>query len=317
MRVLVVTNMFPTDGNPTSGVQVKLQTESLKRQGIDIDILFMNVRDSRLKLNYIKGAWYVFWRTLLNRYDVIHSHFGLSGLVARFQFMAPIVVSFTGGDVMHPYVGKVSRLVSKIVDASIVKSEQMKKFLGNNDAYVIPNGVDLSLFRPMPLDEARECLGLDQGKKYILFVGDKHGKVKRFDIIKRAFNIVKENYEGAVDLMTIYRRPQDEIPLYMNACNVLILTSNWEGSPNCIKEAMACNLPIVTADVGDVREVINDTKNCYICEREPSDIANGLLKVLRSNGRTDGREKIKHLSHANVTRNIIGVYNSVLGKRIP
>jgi len=72
--------MFPTEKNPTSGIQVKLQAESLKKQGIEIDIIFLNVRESRLKLNYIKGVWQVFWKTLLNRYDVIHAYFGLSGL---------------------------------------------------------------------------------------------------------------------------------------------------------------------------------------------------------------------------------------------
>ena len=316
MRVLVVTNMFPTEKNPTSGIQVKLQAESLKKQGMEIDIIFMNVRESRLKLNYIKGVWQVFWKTLLNRYDVIHAYFGLSGLVARFQFRAPIVVSFTGGDVMHIHVRKLSKIVSRIVDASIVKSDRMKEHLGNKDVHMIPNGVDFKLFKPLPMNEARKYLGLSNSRKYILFVGGKYGKVKRFDLIEGAFSIVKEKFEGEVELISIYKRAQDEIPLYMNACNVLVLASDWEGSPNVIKEAMACNMPIVTVDVGDVRDVINGAKNCYISKRDKFSIADGLAKALRNKDRTDGRKRITHLSSENVTKKIINIYNSVLDKGI-
>jgi len=308
----MVTNMFPTDINPTSGVQVKLQTESLRELGIDVDILFMNVRESRFKLNYIKGIWRVAWKTLLNRYDVVHAHFGLSGFVALFQFRSPVVVSFAGGDVMHPYVGKLSRMVARRVNASIVKSDSMKTALRNKDAYIIPNGVDFSFFRPMLMEEARGVLALDKTKKYVLFVGDKGGRVKRFDLIERAFKIAKEGYKGDLELISVYKRPQSEIPIYMNACNVLVLASDWEGSSNVTKEAMACNLPVVSVDVGDAREMINGTMGCFICERRPVSIANGLLKVLRSNTGTNGRERIQHLASESVAKQIIEVYKKVI-----
>ena len=103
--------------------------------------------------------------------------------------------------------------------------------------------------------------------------------------------------------------------MYLNAADALVLTSLWEGSPNVIKEAMACNLPIVSTDVGDVKEVIGDTEGCYITSYEPSDVAGKIKLALDFGKRTNGREKIKHLEINTIAKRIIDVYNEVLQKK--
>jgi len=314
MKVLAITNMYPTPEYQSFGCFVKAQVESLRAQGIDVEVLFIN--GERSKFNYLKGAYDLLIRTMTRKYDLVHAHHGFCGLIARLQFKYPVVVSFTGSDMMGFFQRKLSRFLLRCADASIAKSSKSRDILGNNKVTVIPNGVNLELFRVIDKQKARNQLSLEPLKKYILFLGDpRMDTVKRYDIVEDAYRILKKRYAFEAELLVIYRRPQSEMPLYMNACDVLVFASNWGGSPNAVKEAMACNLPIVSVDVGDTKEIIGDTQNCYICRQDANDIAEKLLKALKENKRSDGRKMISALSSENTAKRIIALYRQVLNHK--
>ena len=323
-RILVVTNLWPTESDPGYGSFVQAQMESLRPLGVEFDTLFIDGRASRW--NYLQGARRM--RALLRkqRYDLIHAHFGLSGWVARCQLRVPVVVSFMGDDVLGrprrdgsitPYgrfLQASSFILARMVEASIVKSEEMKRKLRLAAAEVIPNGVDLEAFRPIERNEAGKALGLPPEKKYVLFPYDPHEQRKRYDLIQAA---VAEAQAGdhSIEILHVRGAPREQMPLYMNAADVLVLASMFEGSPNAVKEAMAVNLPVVAVDVGDVREVIGQTEGCFIVPRELKPIAEKILEVCRQPLRTRGRETIMRLSIEKVAERVIEVYTRVMSMR--
>lgn len=321
-RVLVVTNLWPTEADPGYGSFVQAQMESLRPLGVEFDTVFIDGRASRW--NYVRGIGRM--RALLRRkrYDLVHAHFGLSGWVARCQLRAPVVVSFMGDDVLgRPrrdgsitaygrFLQASSFLLARLVAASIVKSAEMTRKLRLAAAQVIPNGVDLNAFRPIERDEARKALGLSPEKKYVLFPYDPAEQRKRYDLIQAA---VAEAQAGdpSIEILHVRGVPREQMPLYMNAADVLVLASILEGSPNAVKEAMAVNLPVVAVDVGDVREVIGQTGGCYIVPREVKPMAGRILDACRRSVRTRGREAIVRLSIEKVAEQVVGLYAKVTG----
>jgi len=129
--------------------------------------------------------------------------------------------------------------------------------------------------------------------------------------MQASVKILKEKNPD-VELILVSKKPLNVVPKYMNACDVLVLVSDGEGSPQVIKEAMACNLPIVSTPVGDVPEVIGDTEGCYLCSQEPQDVAEKLEEALHWGKRTNGREKIAHLEISTISQRIIAIYEEVL-----
>jgi len=322
-RVLVVTNLWPTESDPGYGSFVQAQMESLRPFGVEFDTLFIDGRASRW--NYLRGVRHM--RSLLRqkRYDLVHAHFGLSGWVARCQFGAPVVVSFMGDDVLgRPrrdgsitaygrFLQISSFLLARTVSASIVKSAEMKRKLGLASACVIPNGVDFAAFRPLDRNQARQALGLDLEKKYVLFPYDPAEQRKRYDLIQAAVAEAQVR-NPAIEVLHVRGVPRQRMPLYMNAADLLALASIFEGSPNAVKEAMAVNLPVVSVDVGDVRELIGQTEGCFIVPRDARLMAGKIVEVCRSPAPTQGREHIAHLSIENVAKQVVAVYAQVTGR---
>jgi teichuronic acid biosynthesis glycosyltransferase TuaC len=321
-RVLVVTNLWPTESDPGYGSFVQAQMESLRPLGVEFDTLFIDGRASRW--NYLRGISRM--RELLrkNRYDLIHAHFGLSGWVARCQFHLPVVVSFMGDDVLgRPrrdgsitaygrFLQVSSFLLARMVTVSIVKSAEMKSKLRLASALVIPNGVDLNAFRPIERNEAREVLGLDPQKKYVLFPYDPDEQRKRYDLIRSAVAEAQAS-DPAIEILHVRGVPRGRMRLYLNAADVLALASIFEGSPNAVKEAMAVNLPVVAVEAGDVRELIGQTEGCFIVPREVKPMAEKIVEVCRRPVRTRGREDIARLSIEKVAERVVAVYVKVAG----
>lgn len=306
-RVLVVTNMYPDEENPHFGTFVREQVEGLRTRGLNVDVAV--VGGKRQRLSYA-GGWLAFRRRLRsNHYDLIHAHYVFSGFVARLQIGHPLVVSFHGAKETWAWVGLLCRLLAPLADAVTVTSQQHKAWLGRKDAFVVPCGVDLRLFRPMPTQEARQRLGLPQDRKLVLFAAIPRPE-KRLDIAQAAVEILKQRGER-VELVLATNVPHEEMPWYMNACDVLALPSEYEGSPVVIKEAMACGLPIVSVDVGDVAQVIAGTEGCYICRREAADMAEKLKLVLDWGQRTKGRSAVQALSLDATVDAILKVYEQV------
>lgn len=319
--ILVVTNLWPTQADPGYGSFVKAQMESLRPLGVEFDVLFINGRESTW--NYLRGIGQVRRQLRAQRYDLIHAHFGLSGWVARWQWRVPLVVSFMGDDVLGrparsgriTLAGHFLRIsgfmLARLASSVIVKSQQMARRLRLPTAHVIPNGVDLNLFRPQPQLEARKTLGLDAAQKFVLFPYNPAEPRKRFDLIQAAVTLARQQIPN-LELLVARGKTQDQVALYMNAADVLVLASVFEGSPNAVKEAMACNLPVITVDVGDAVELIGPTQGCFVVPREASAMAEKIMEVCRRGQRTNGREWIRKLSMEAVARQIVDVYAEVL-----
>ncbi len=311
MKILVVTNMYPVPEEPALGIFVQEQVEALRRQGVEVDVFFINGR--RYRRNYLTGFLrYLPW-PLTHRYDLIHAHYPLTGLIARAQVRYPLVVTYHGIEVVFGWQGALCKLLAPRVDRVIVTSQRVREGLGMATASVIPCGVNLELFAPQPRQEARAALGLPQDKKLVLFCAGMRPE-KRFDLVKAAVDSLSAG-DPNVQLVIATEQPHHTIPAYMNACDALVLASDYEGSPTVIKEAMACNLPIVSVDVGDVREVIAGTDGCYICERTAEDIAAKLALALDRTERTNGWQHIQRLSLDNIAARLISEYESVLAQR--
>jgi glycosyltransferase involved in cell wall biosynthesis len=316
-RVLVATNLWPTESDPGWGSFVRAQMESLRPLGVDFDLLFINGRESRW--NYWRAIGELRRRLKRQRYDLIHAHFGLSGLVARCQIKVPVVISFMGDDVLgQPRLdGRITRtgrfyqissfVLARLAAAVIVKSREMKSSLRLDRAHVIPNGVDLDLFSPGDQVQARQALGLDPAKKFILFPYDPAEARKRYDLIEAAAALARAEVPE-IEILRVRGAPRHLMPLYMNAADMLVLASSLEGSPNAVKEAMAVNLPVVAVDVGDVAELLGSAQGNYLVPRSAEAMASRIVEVCRKGTRSRGRAGIARLSMPNVARQIVEVY---------
>jgi glycosyltransferase involved in cell wall biosynthesis len=308
--------MYPTPDRPMTGSFVYDQVQALRGQGIDVDVFFVD--GGRRTLNYFLG-FFRFWRLLLRHwrdYDVIHAHYVLTGVIARAQWLVPLVVTHHGPELLgHPrWQTWLAKLVTPTFDQVIYVSEEGRRALHDHDGWVIPCGVEIDTFAAVPRDEARERLGLAPGVPLVLWANNPNRPEKNFALADQAFNVVKTMIPDA-ELLVLFNKSHDEMPLYMCAADALLLTSTAEGSPMVIKEAMACNVPIVSVPVGDVPEVIGTTPGCAVVPRDPGEIGMALVQVLRTRQRTDGRTRIDHLRHDRVAARIVDVYRQALKLR--
>jgi teichuronic acid biosynthesis glycosyltransferase TuaC len=320
-RVLMVTGIYPSEKRPHSGTFIKSQADSLLPLGIEIEVI--HPKPGPWPVRYISTAMQVFTKTISGQYDIVHGHYGLWCLLARMQWKTPVVASFLGSDLLGvvtekgsfssigKFVSAVSRWLCRHVDAVIVKSEEMKQVSRFQDGIVLPNGVDFALFHPIPRAEARIALGWHSSRYHILFGNDPEISRKNFALAQAAVAILQAK-KLDVKLIVANSLPQTQVALYINACNALVLPSIAEGSPNIVKETMACNVPVVATDVGDVRQVIGQTDGCAVCPPDPAAFAIALEKAILRTQPTTGREDIRHLDRIVVAQQVIAVYERAI-----
>ena len=242
--------------------------------------------------------------------DIIHSHYGLSGFISVFYLRCPKVVTFHGTDLNLDKERMISSVVSLFSDYRIFVSEKLVHrliFRATKNFQVIPCGVNLNEFYPVEQKKAKELLGLDRTKRYILFASGFANWIKNATLAFEAVHRLKE-----VELLELSNRKRDEVNLLLNAVDVLLMTSFAEGSPVIIKEAMAANCPIVSTDVGDVKALVSGVDGCYISSYDPVDVAAKISLALAFNGRTRGREKVLHLDNALIAEKIYKIYQSLV-----
>lgn len=324
IRVLMVTGAYPTEQHPHVGTFIKSQLDSLIAAGIEVEII--HPKPGPVLLRYARAAMQVFLKTLTGDFDVVHGHYGTWCLVARMQWTTPVVASFLGTDLLGivaadgSYSNKgalfirISRWLCRRVGAVIVKSEGMKKTISGGHIFVIPNGVDFELFHPIPRAEARAILGWEQDRYYVLFGNNPKIPRKNFPLAQAAIERLRAR-EVPAELVVANGLPQTKVVQYINACNALLLPSIDEGSPNIVKETMACNVPVVSTDVGDVSQVIGRTEGCSVCPYDPDALAAALEQALQHTEPTTGRTDIMHLERSVVAKQVIAVYEQVISKK--
>ena len=321
----MVTCEWPGPGQSKTAHFVKRQADFLRAAGVDVEVFAF--QSAKNPLNYARAWARLQLKLRRGRYDLIHAQFGQSGIVALPKRL-PLVVTFRGSDLLgivddrggryarlSGIQKKVSRIVARRADARIVVSEHMKKNLPNGlDAHVIPSGIDFQLFEPTPRDEARRRLGLPADERLVLFVGRPTQARKRHWLAQRAVEVLNETTPAR--LVVAWKVQHTDVPLYMSAADALVFTSMQEGSPNVVKEALACDLPVVSVPVGDVEERLKGIEGCELCADErPETIAAALRKVLTRGGRVHGRESVAHLDENLITARVIEIYRSVLANQ--
>ncbi len=310
MRILFVTNRYPSADDPGDSPCIQEQQNALQALGHTVDVLVIPKREAPIK--YLRAMWQVFESVQFKkRYQIVHAHYGYCGVVARAQAASPVVVTFRGSDVYARGERALGWLVARLADQSIVMTDDMKRRLGRQDILVIPYGIDTDLFKPQRADRARRELGLSPTAPLILFPYDPRRRLKRYDLVEQAVAQLKTEFPD-VQVLSMYDRSHEDVVQFMNACDAMVLASDTEGAPVAVREAMACNLPIVSVDVGDVADVIRGTTGCYLAERDPKDMAAKLARVLRERQRTNGRTKALKMSIVHSASSVASVYERLL-----
>jgi glycosyltransferase involved in cell wall biosynthesis len=322
MRVLMVTCEWPTADTPHHVPFIVRQVEFLRKAGIHIDVF--SFRGARNPINYLR-AWYRVHRKLREcSYDLIHAQWGQSAPTVLPTGL-PLVVTFRGGEVegivgddgKYTFSGHVLRLVSAFVarraDELVVVSARMTDDLQRRPIHVIPSGLDFSRIPLLPQQEARRQLGLPPSKRLVLFVGNPAEARKRFGLAREVVSKVNKVLDP--ELVVAWRVPHDQVPVYMNACDALLFVSMYEGSPNVVKEALACNLPVVSVDVGDVSERLKDVEGCKVCPENVDRLAEALTDALTRSIRTDSRRAVLELDERFLAQRMIQVYHRAVNRR--
>jgi glycosyltransferase involved in cell wall biosynthesis len=278
--------------------------QGLKTYGCEFRVCFVKGGGAK---SYIKG-----WRDIRkaikeHQPDLIHAHYGLCGLIANLQRKVPVVSTYHGSDINNSRVRWISKIAIRLSLMNIFVSEKLKLIVGNpHRSIVLPCGVDTSRFYPMDRYNCREKLGMDKNKTYILFSKEFADEVKNYPLAKSAV----EGLNCDAELLEFYGYTREQVPLLYNAVDCGLLTSFTEGSPQFVKEAVACGCPVVSTDVGDAAEVIDGVENSYICSYETGDVVQKLQKAIAIGHVHETHLNTKYI-HENIVTQIFEVYQKV------
>lgn len=246
--------------------------------------------------------------------DVVHAHFGLSGLLANLQRMVPVVTTYHGSDINNPTTLRFSKMAIWLSKHNIFVSKRNINIAQPKKNYsLLPCGVNLTLLQVSNQLTERVISILKEGKINVLFAGAFDNAVKDPQLAQQVIEILSHDVEQ-VNLIELKGYTREEVAMLMHSCNVLLMTSKTEGSPQVIKEAMVCGCPIVSVDVGDVAERIEGVDGCFVVKsREPAAIADALKKAVVFEGRTNGCERIiaMGLSNEQVVMQLVDIYNTI------
>ncbi len=317
MNVLHITCNWPTKEHPVYGIFVKEQVESLRVVGVDCDVFFSNGKEAggmkahRLSIGMV--------RELLkeNHYDVIHCHHSISALILLLSGGAirnKCVVSYQN-DPTREFGGKwLFHMLYPFFNKIIVKNPS--EYLKKKKVTYLPNGTNANFFMPLSKEECRKELGWDMYKRYILYMDSNAGTrtQKRYDRYQEVLSILRKDYDN-IESIELTNTPREKIPVYMNACDLHLMTSDFEGSPNSVKECLCCNTPVVSTDVGNVRDMMGDIPGCYVTkEKDAAELAECVRLVFESKEPFNGRELFlgKGYGIETVAKKLKSIYEEIL-----
>jgi teichuronic acid biosynthesis glycosyltransferase TuaC len=302
-----------------------------RRESASLGTLGFEIRDFHLAERTAPRKWCREMRRLRAEIrdfdpDLIHAHYGtVTALTcALAKGRKPLVITFRGSDLnlsgavswLRSGMGRVLSQVSSLRAAAVIcVSDGLRQTLWwrRKSANVIPTGVNLAVFRVRDRHEARRELGLDATRPVVMFNCGRDPWAKRIELAEATLVDVRRDLPEVE--FVVMRGDWDplRVPVLMAAADCLLVTSRREGSPNIVKEALACGLPVVSVDVGDVAEVIRGVENCHLCADSAEELAAAVGCVLRSGARSDGERHIAEFSTEKIAGRIANVYRSVLG----
>lgn len=318
--------LFISSGNVNQGIVPFIKSQGVSLSEIkELKIEYFPIVGEGI-FGYLKSRKEIREYVQNNDIDIVHAHYILSGWAAVLsRCKKPIVLSLMGSDAYGIYNGKRATLASRyltvltwliqpFVDAIISKSDNIASYVyQKSKSYIIPNGIDLEKVKHNQLKDNTN-LNLNTEKTNILFLGDPKNPRKNFKLVLNAVNGLNNS---DINLITPYPTDHDSVLKYLNSVDVFVMASYMEGSPNVVKEAMACNCPMVVTDVGDTGWVTEGVKGCLVSSFDEIDFSNNLLKAIefsKQHGKTDGLQRIKKLGldTKTIASKVYEVYKSVI-----
>ncbi len=327
MRILAVTNMHPSAEFPGRGVFIHEQIQSLIAIGLNVRVLFVD------RLREGPSAYYRMGPRLAATLkdfapDLVHVMYGgvMAERVVKRHHTRPTLITFHGSDLLGENLsGWARKLISrygvwcskraaKAAEGVVVVARHLLRALPRaalaGKVRVLPCGIDLDRFKPMDSPSCRQQLGWNRDAFHVLFASSNGDPVKRPWLAKAA---VEETLKHGIpaELHYLTGVPNSAVPMWLNASDALLLTSLHEGSPTVVKEALACGLPVVSVDVGDVAERIETIEGCHLAEPDPADLARKLTLVHQRRQRLDCRDRLQDLGVQSVARRLKALYELI------
>lgn len=328
MKVLVITNMYSSPQTPTAGVFIEQQVAGLEKMGLSTQVLYFNRHQEGVGIYYrMEKAVRSQMKTL--RPDLIHVMYGgvMAHEITRRDWGVPVIVTFHGSDLLGEnlsgwarkaisYYGvwcshRAARKAQGIVTVSRVLEQALPASIDRAKLRIIPCGIDLQRFAPLDPAECRSRLGWNEREFHILFPVNAGNPVKQPELAKAAVAALRTQGVKA-QLHFMQGVPNSEVPQWLNASHALLLTSKHEGSPTVVKEALACNVPVVSVRVGDVEERLEGIKGCYLADATPKALAEALVKVSKGAPRVDSRKQMETIAHTAIALDLKNFYEETL-----
>lgn len=314
MKVLIVCS----SNNHHISPFVKEQADSLEKLGVEIEYYLIKGKGIKGYLGNIKNYRKALFQS---NPDLVHAHYGLSGLLANFQLNYPVITTFHNGETLSFLPNVLSSVANLLSKYSIYVGEHIynKLVFKKGRKHVIKCGIDLEdiLTKEKSKHDARKTLNWSEDKTYIVFGGAFDNLRKNYALLKNAIEELDKSISKNIQVVELVNLNKEQVYNYLYACDVFALPSLSEGSPQALKEAMGCNRPIIATNVGDVEELFGNLEGHFMTSFDPLDVAKKLslaIEFSKNKGTTQGREQIVRLKlyNSQVAQEIKNVYQGLI-----
>ena len=316
MKILTITNMWPYPEKIYYGIFVKEQMEALARYYPEVDNKLWFFRGYVAKFNYIISIFQLNWHLLFHKYDIIHIHSALSGIFLLFAPLRKnVIITLHGTEILDSHQYRVSKYVIKKAMHLICVSKEIERIVKKNNpnarTYIVPCAVKDDFF----VDNRKKKDAIIR----IAFASSKLREVKNYPLFVEIISRLGMVCSNEIQTIELDNKTREEILADLNEVDLLLMTSYHEGSPQIIKEAMCCNTPIISSNVGDVQYMLDGVANCYVLNNyDPNSYVKAVLEIIKNTSdislvRSNGREKIYKLGYDEntVTSKLMDIYRII------